>query len=42
MGINTYVEIMVPPHKFADFADIIKALEIRAEIIINDLQEYDK
>ncbi|KAL7013596.1 hypothetical protein ACKWTF_015485 [Chironomus riparius] len=43
MSINSHVEIMVPPHKFADFADIIKALKLQAELIIKDLQEiFDK
>lgn len=39
MSINTYVELMVPPHKFADFADITKSLKIQSDLVINDLQE---
>lgn len=39
MNVGSHVEVVVPPHKFADFADITEAFKLRTELLINDLQE---
>lgn len=33
------VEMMVPPHKLGDFADLLAMHELKADLMIENLQE---
>lgn len=37
-GINSKVEIIVPPHKFAHFGEVMTKYQFTIELLDNDLQ----
>jgi hypothetical protein len=37
--VGTSVEVMVPPHKFADFSDITRNLKFEHKLIVKNLQK---
>lgn len=37
--VNKNVELMVPPHKFGEFHELIEKFNIKSRLIIEDLQK---
>lgn len=37
-GVGSLLKLVVPPHKFADFSDLVKLLELRVSMQSNNLQ----
>ena len=37
--INSKLKLIVPPHKFAEFSELIDEFEVESRLVIKNLQE---
>ena len=38
-AINKNVELVVPPHKFGEFSELVESFQIESHLLVSDLQE---